>query len=205
MERVIKTFKQFDAKASSAIDTFDEVKNKLKESYGDSKAFQDGYAEAKRIYDETMETAKQEALAAIREAFADMKGRVQDFVRQPAPADFISTLETLKTIGEHITQREAEVYFEKYRGNYMAGRAVSNYVHDLNGFLFPIPSYDVIMEDLESLEWQACHFIREYRRGSYETKLFTVEKNNPWEKEGEKLARFLAGDISVIAEPVENE
>lgn len=205
MERVIKTFKQFDATATTAAKTFDEVEKKLREDYGESNAYTKGYAEAKTVYENTMAAAREEALAEIRSAFADMTEKVQTFVQQPAPADFVSTLEALKTFGEHVTQREAEVYFDKYRSNYMAGRAISNYLHDLKGYLFPIPSYDVIMDDLANLQGQAEHFIRDYRTGSYRTKLFTVEKNNPWQAEGEKLTRFLAGDVSVIAEPIENK
>ena len=205
MERVIKVFKQYDATANTAAKTFDEVEKKLRADYGESNAYTKGYAEAKIVYDETMAKAKEEALAEIRSAFADMNAKVLNFVQQPAPADFVSTLEALKTFGEHVTQREAEVYFDKYRSNYMAGRAISNYLHDLKGYLFPIPSYDVIMDDLANLQDQAEHFIRDHKIGSYAVKLFTAERNNPWQAEGEKLTRFLAGDVSVIAEPIENK
>lgn len=207
MKRVIETFRKFDAAAVTAAQTFDEVEKKLRADYGESNAYIAGYAEAKKIYDETMEAAKEEALTAIRSAFADMLKKVELFALQSAPSDFVPTLEALMAMGEHVTQREAELYFEKYRSNYTAGRAISNYLHDLKGYLHPIPSYDVILDDLANLQGQAELFIRDYRGGkyNYKTMLFTTEKNNPWEKEGEKLQKFLAGDVSVIAEPIENK
>ena len=205
MKRVIETFRKFDAAAVTAAQTFDEVEKKLRADYGESNAYIAGHTEAKKIYDETMAAAKEEALAAIRSAFADMTGNVQNFVQQPAPEDFVSTLEALKTIGASVTENEAALYLGKYKGNYLAHRAIANYLKEIKRYFFRIPSYDEIMGDLANLQNQAEHFIRDYKMGSYAAKLFTVEQNNPWTAEGEKLQQFLAGDVSAVAEPIENK
>ena len=204
MERVIKTFKKFDATASTIIKNFDEVSKKIHENYIGG-TYETEYAKAKELYDEAMAQAREEALAAIREAFADMNAKIQNFVMQPAPADFISTLEAIKTMGATVTEQEGALYFEKYRSNYMAGRAIANYLQEMKKYFFRVPSYDEIKADLASLENQAEDFIRKYKMNSYTTKLFTLEERNPWAKEAEKLQKFLAGDVSAVAVPIENK
>lgn len=200
MERLVKTFKKFDATATGAINTFREVTKKLHDEYDNSKAFEQQYGEAKNVYDETMATAKQAALQEIKVIFADLNEKVKNFVQQPAPADYVATLEAIKAMSDNITEREAEMFFDKFRSNYIASRSISNYLHNLKGYLLPIPTYDRIKANLESLELQAGDFIRNYKAGSYAAALFTTDKNNPWQAEGEKLKNFLNGDVAAIAE-----
>lgn len=205
MKRLVTTFRKFDSTANAAIKSFKEVKMELKNEYGDSRAFEKQYGEAKDILDETMARAKEEALQEIDEIFAEVAEKVQNFAMQTPPADFAVTLDAIKAMGENVTEKEAELYFDKYRNNYTAARGLSNYLHNLKGYLLPIPAFDRIMEELEADRTNARAFVIDYKTDSYTTALYITDKSNPWEAEAEKLQKFLAGDVSVIAEPIENK
>ena len=200
MKRVINTFRNYEAIFEGASSAFNDTKEKLKYQYGSSREFETRFSEAKRVFDENIATAKQKALQEIEDIFSDLNEKTKEFVQQPAPADLVQTFEAIKALGKDITQGEADMYFDMYRNNYLAARSISNYLYDLKGYLMPIPTVDVIQNELETHHKEAVDFIRNYTGKSFCSALFTTDNNNPWEGYSRKFEAFLNGDVEAFAE-----
>lgn len=204
MKRLVEVFMQHDAKMKGYIETYDEVRKELAEG---SKAglitervYNEKGDEARKVFDEAVAKVKRESLEQIDIIFAEVNEKVRSFVSTPPPVDFADTFAAIKSMGESVSEAEAEAYFEKYKGNYIAARSLSNYLYKLKGYLALIPDYEKIKNNIDGNYSSARDFVINYKAMRYQTKLFTVEENNPWIAYGNELNEFTGGNVGIIAE-----
>ena len=203
MKRLPELFRKYDAAFSGAMKVYAESKAELEKSdyRADSLTYHNKTVAIKELFDETMMKLKKEALAEIEVIFKETNEKVDAFVVEPTPADFLPTFEAIKVL-DNITEAEAEALFKKYKGNYIAARSLSEYLHEKKGFFtLKIPTLDAIKKDLEVDEESAKAFVINYKKNEYMTRVYTSNSpENPWEKEAAKLEDFINGNVLVIAE-----
>lgn len=202
MKRLSEVFRKYDSLFTAVINTRSEALKALENSdfREGSKTWEEKYEAAQNIYNEKMAELKETGLAEVKTIFEEVNKKVDAFVMEPVPADFLSTLEGIKVL-DNITEHEAKALFEKYKGNYLAARALSEYLHKEKGyFTVKMPPLDEIKKDLEIDYEQARQFFVEYKTDEYRTKLFIVKNENPWDKEAEKVEAFLGGNVLAIVE-----
>lgn len=125
IKKVMEAVNKYLDIQGEANETWRTTKEKLIENYGEgSRAYREGYDKAKSTYESTVETAKKEAVKSITEAFDEATEAIRNHILVPVPDDFPTTLEMIKIIGSGITVNEIKPYLDKYRGNYLANRAL---------------------------------------------------------------------------------
>lgn len=202
MKRLSEVFRKYDSLFNEVINTRSEALKALEKSdyRQGSKTWEEKYAAAQNIYNDKMVELKEAGLDEIKAIFEETNKKVDAFVLEPTPADFLATLEAIKVL-DNITEEEAKVLFDKYKGNYLAARALSEYLHNEKGyFTVKMPPLDKIKKELESDYEQAKQFFIEYKTNEYRTKLFITKTENPWDKEAEKVEEFLGGNVLAIVE-----
>lgn len=76
------------------------------------------------VYAEEKEGIKSRCLDTITVAFEGIRRELSEIITEAVPADFILTLEALKSNGPGLSEYEAEAYINKYKRNYLAMRTL---------------------------------------------------------------------------------
>lgn len=204
MKKLVEVFRQHDSKMKGYLEAYNEVRRELEEGSKagliTARVYNEKGDEARKVLDEAIAKVKRESLEQIDIIFAEVNEKVRSFVSTPPPIEFADTFAAIKALGENISKDEAEAFFEEYKDNYIATRSLSNYLHNLKGYLKLIPTYEKIKKAIDVNYSAARDFVINYKAMRYQTKLFTMEENNPWIAYGNELNEFTNGNVGIIAE-----
>lgn len=137
--------------------------------------------EATQRYQNTMINERKTAQSTVDQEFKILFDKLSKVVTEPAPNDFISTLEAIKTSKGDITPYEAEAYTQKYCNNYTAYKAILNVLHDhklVNDLT--IMSADAVKAELEKAKEMAESFLWNWDPHSLSNAFYLDERTNPF-------------------------
>lgn len=172
----LQAIKNFDTTMKAAYETHAEAKKNIMANYA-------GNLMGQKLAEinETLQTVEMEQKAALREAlsadFADAKQKINDMATAEAPADFISTLEAIKTVGDGLTAYEIKAYLEKYRSSYIAARAIAVEMGKHRSGQFIIVRPDQLAEDLEKVHGNLVNWLQSWTPNSYMSRLMVADSN----------------------------
>lgn len=146
-------------------------------------------AEQKRIFTEL-----------VKENFASVRGKIQTVVTAAPPSEFAGTLEAIRAAGKSITDIEASMYLEKYKGNYLAFRTLHEVLTQAGKNLETHLIYpDALLEEMSQGEQMIIRTGRDSAgtgTSSYMMALLQSDKN-PIVSLSEKVEAFLDGRYSL--------
>ena len=176
LTRVFDAMAVFDSGRKKASEDYSAAMKKIHADYGNSRVGNQKLEELKSSYDAARMEARNNGLAVVKEVFDDLEKKINDAITAPVPADFAATLEAIKATGSALSANEAELYIQKYCGNYTAYRSLVSLFDGLKVCkVFPV-TYDHIMYDFNRMRGYAEGFFRD-SIGSYMSRLFLADSN----------------------------
>lgn len=189
LNKVFDTMAVYDSGRKKASEDYTAARKQIQANYGDSKVGREKLAELKASYDAARKQAENNGLAVVKEVFDDLEKKINDAITAPVPADFPATLEAVKATGSALSASEAELYIQKYCGNYTAYRSLVSLFDGLKVCkVFPV-TYDHIMHDFNRFRAYAEGFFSN-SIGGYMASLFLSE-NNPMRVFDAGISSFL--------------
>lgn len=198
-EKTYQAVKEFDASIKAAQEAFREAKKEILDTYKDPVSTRK-LAEAREILTQTEQRETLRALDAVEGDFASVNEMIMEVVTKAAPADFPATLAAIQSRGEKIGAYEANAFFQKYGGNYLAISTLLEVLHSNGKFdSIHITTAEMLDENVKALEAKIVQFIRN-RHGvsgdaSYNAKLLTHETQSPILLLAAEVQNFLDGNF----------
>lgn len=179
-EKIINAVSNYDEVLRRGYEAYEKAKDELPKKYaGDT--LNNLMDEATQRYQNTMANERRIAQSTIDEEFKNLFDKLNKVVTEPAPSDFISTLEAIKTNNGNLTPYEAEVYSQKYCNNYTAYKSILSVLHDhklVNNLT--IMSADAVKAELEKAKEMAESFIWNWDPHSLSNAFYLDERTNPF-------------------------
>lgn len=160
-----KAYEELDLIAQNAVETWKVAEAQIDEEYGhyNLKAANEKRAEVKEKFEATVESAKKDALQVVEEVFENMDKKTKEKVLVPVPNDYVATLEAIKIAGKDLTRKEADLYLEKFKGNYTAYRSLVNHFKTVCGFeINDIQYYDAMIDGVEEYHREITYLFNNY-------------------------------------------
>lgn len=201
-DKIIQALNDFDTVETAAAEAWKATQKKLSEDYGNTgRVYVDEYAKGKALYDATVAEAKQKGKAVVTEEIQKIHGIVQNFVTTPVPSDFMATLEAIRATGKALSKGEAEVYLEKYKGNYTAYMSLANLINECTGEKVYFVKYDAIKNDIDEYGGMALKTFDQYGMGGYMRALMISEQHTPLLAIDKALQKFMREDVGSYVDP----
>lgn len=193
MTTIYSVMADYDRIHKSAMEDYSATEKKIRADYGDSKIGQQKLTEAMNLRDTTIEAAQNTGVEAVEKVFSALTEKLSEAITAPVPADFVSTLEAIKAMGKMLSLAEANMYLQKYNGNYTAYRSLVSVFNGLGMTRFISVSYDEISNEMESCKSLAKNF---FKRGisGYMYRVLLAD-DNPLKTFDNAISCFLSGDI----------
>lgn len=202
LQKVIDEFNKFDELCKKEHAAYKKKVEQIERDYGNSKsnAVQEMLDNAKNSFDMAVESARQAGIKLVEEVFADVDKKVKEHVTVAVPADFIATLETIKAIGKGITESEARLYLEKYKGNYTAFKSLAELINKECGYNIPYSHYDRVINEVERWKNNSKNFFTSYQVSGGNIALFLmIAPNGEFYDFDSELNGFLTGDYATFS------
>lgn len=197
-EKSLDAVKTFDSTIKTVRETFETERKRLLDVYKDPVK---KIAEIKAKTDEEIYRAKARYFEEITADHDEVRKKIREFATATPPADFLVTLEVIKANGRNISEYEISALIEKYKGNYLASRAI----HETLAAAGRTPAGfvkkpdQIVLEVNKNEEWLR-NWAHNYSSNGYITALLLHYKN-PVTALAEAVQEFLDGKF-VVAEEV---
>lgn len=154
--------------------------------------------ELREIYTATEAQAKKTFSELVKEDFASVREKIQTVVTTAPPSEFGGTLEAIRAAGKSITNVEASMYMEKYKGNYMAFRTLHEVLTQAGKKLeFHLIYPDGLLEEMSQGEQMVLNTGRDWNGTSSYMMALLQSNKNPILSLSEKVEAFLDGRYSL--------
>lgn len=152
-----------------ATNVFNAARKDLHENYKGN-LFTAKMNEAKQVYEDTLMESRESNYATCVEVLTNIGIKAQGVITEPVPADFPATLEAIRAM-KNLTKAEMNAFVNRYKGNYLAYRAICDVVGGAkNGFA--AVTIDKVTEMIERLEADLHNYFYDFHTNSYRTRLF---------------------------------
>jgi len=134
---------------TGATEIYDKTRTDLHENYKGN-LFADKMREAQELYNNTLNESRSAQWKACLDALDQVRDKVKEVIGRPIEGDFSATLDAVKAM-KHPSRTELEAIAGRYKGNYLAYRAIVDAVGDkLTGF--PMITADDVFEACDDLQ-----------------------------------------------------
>lgn len=191
----------FKTAYTAAFQKWNLTRKSIEENYTpNSREGERKLTEAKTLYDDTVQQLKMAATEKINSLFESSKSAVTEKAMSSLPEGFTDVLEAIKVMGKP-TEIEITAYFDKYKDNYLATRALMGAFNANLGkerFSFST-SFDDIINALEDTAKQALRLVREVAVNTYNYAVLITERDsNPLVSFEIEVSDFVNGSFSIL-------
>ena len=162
--------------------------------------------EVEQEYKQTLLNLKDKNIKNVEKVFNSIKEQVNKVVSKEVPTDFINAMQLIDTLGEKISDHEAEIYINKYKDNYMAIRGVLNTLNKNNKMKdIDVISLDEVLDNVQQVHDEIINFFNNGHE-TYQAFVLTSD-NGPIQELSNYLDNFLSDHFirNVIQEIQGNE
>ena len=141
---------------------------------------------------QTLLNLKDKNIKNVEKVFNSIKEQVNKVVSKEVPTDFINAMQLIDTLGEKISDHEAEIYINKYKDNYMAIRGVLNTLNKNNKMKdIDVISLDEVLDNVQQVHDEIINFFNNGHE-TYQAFVLTSD-NGPIQELSKYLDSFLSG------------
>ncbi len=122
LNKIIDALQEHKTVYEQASKVWESVKKDLNENYKGA-LYTQKLGEAKNVYEDTLQTSRENNYSACVMVLDGIRAKAQDIVTQPVSPDFPATVAALAAM-KNPTRTEVEAIAARYKGNYLAYRAI---------------------------------------------------------------------------------